>query len=104
MWTYGYTSAYAWMRINVTQETIRFGLPRLRPHGWWRYGAIRSIRLILKGNGMPHQMLYEPYEAPEEVGWAGAYSVNGECVGFATLDGAFVSMVKLHYNNLTPPV
>lgn len=45
---------------------------------------------------MQHEMVFEPYQYPETVGYAGAYTVNGECVGFETLDGEFLSLARCY--------
>lgn len=45
---------------------------------------------------MQHELTFSPYENPDEVGYKGAYSVAGECVGFLTKDDTFLSIAKVY--------
>jgi hypothetical protein len=51
------------------------------------------------------ELVFQPYEYPETVGYKGAYIVAGECVGFLTLDDKFLSMARCYGVELvdTPP-
>lgn len=47
--------------------------------------------------GVPvFELEYNPYANPENIGYKGSYSVNGECVGWLTLDDKFLSILKVY--------
>lgn len=49
------------------------------------------------------ELIFDPYENPEAVGYKGAYLIAGECVGFLTLDDQFVSMYRCYVAELPTP-
>lgn len=95
-WPYVYTAAFVWEDMNPRSDCgVHFGLPRLRLKGWKRYEAIRTIR-YMENEPTMYTLDYHPYAQPEAVGYKGSYSVNGECVGFLTLDNRFVSLASCY--------
>lgn len=39
---------------------------------------------------------YSPYSNPANIGYKGSYSIDGECVGWLTLDDKFLSILKVY--------
>ena len=42
------------------------------------------------------ELVYKPYNDPADIGYKGSYSIDGECVGFLTLDDQFLSIAKVY--------
>lgn len=43
-----------------------------------------------------YELIYEAYNNPESVGYKGFYTIDGECVGFLTMDDQFFSLARAY--------